>query len=188
MSNERLIPLALVLMLSASGCGNGGAASGQASSSGQPAASGAPAAAPGGGKTTRFKHVQDECTFELDVPEALKQTDKDGMSTTYKGPTVWFQGFAGTANYGLKGLVGLTTMGGSPPPTYQGTANGVNLVIGSSPKAPPENAVMGHGEEESIGSRSVGCSFLCGGTKAREAELIAMCKSVRITVDTSKLK
>lgn len=111
------------------------------------------------------------------------------MSTSFKGASVWFTGYAGTSNYGLDQLAGLATMGSKEPPAYKGTANGVNLVITANPKASPESFFLGQGEEEKLdGGRRVGCSFSCGGTKEREAEVLALCKSVRISVDATKLE
>ena len=62
------------------------------------------------------------------------------------------------------------------------------MVIGRNPNASePTHGVSGNGEED-IKGRSTGCSFSCGGVKDREADVIAMCKSVRITYDASKVK
>ncbi len=188
MQNELRVLLTFGISMGALACGgkpDGAAGSATAGASAKAPAGSASAAA----KDAKLKHVQAECTFELDPPEELKQGDADGMSTTFKGKTVWFTGFAGSAIYGLESLTKMLTVKDAPPPFHAATANGINLVIGAKPSAPPENAVMGHGEEEKLtGDRATGCSFLCGGTKEREAEVVAMCKSVRIKVDMSKVK
>ncbi|MBK8254906.1 MAG: hypothetical protein IPK82_19880 [Polyangiaceae bacterium] len=174
---------------SLAGCGNKEAdGAGSPPSSANPGATGTGAVAASSGKTVHLKHVQDECTFDVDAPEALKESQKDGMSTTYKGTNFWFQGFAGSAHYGLEQLTGLATMGSKEPPVYKGTANGVNLVITRAPQADANSKVLGQGEDSDKHESGLGCSYLCGGPAEREADVIAMCKSVKIQYDKSKVK
>lgn len=190
MSKMQTLGPVLALLTAVVGCGNSdhdaapGAASGSPSAAAA-GASGAPAAA--GGKTVHIKRSFEECTFELDAPEELKDKEKDGISFTIAGPSFAFRGNAGQTMYGLDGLAGLMRMGDTEPPLFKGTANGVHLVIGRNPNASdPINGVSGNGEEAEHKERQLGCSFMCSGVKTREAELIAMCKSVRITYDKSK--
>lgn len=194
MTITRTAMLAATLLGTLSACGGGG--SGEAGS-GAPAGSGASAAgakpgattAAGGGKLIHVKQSKDECTFELDAPEALKESAQDGMSVTLKGTSFSFQGFAGASLYGLDQLTGLATMGKSEPPVVKESANGVNLVVTrNATPSDPVYAVMGQGEEASYKGRPspLGCSFLCSGAKDKEAEVLAMCRSVRIAYDASK--
>ena len=167
------------------GCGNSGSGSAPAGS-GAPAAgvSGAPQAAAGGGKLVHQKVTKEECTFEFDAPEQLTSSGKDdGMSVAVHSASFEFMGYHGSSVYGLDQLTGLTVMGTKDTVLVKETANAMNLVVTRSEKPPsdPIHFITGHGEEADIGERSLGCSFLCWGTKEKEAETVAMCKSVRIT-------
>ncbi|TKC97248.1 hypothetical protein [Polyangium fumosum] len=148
-------------------------------------AKGASSAAPAAGKLVHVTFTKNECTFDFDTPEALKEKTSDAVSVTYEGASFGLQGFSGAALYKLEGLVGQLALWHKKTPTYQGTEGGVNLVIAprDTPMS-PLHAIGGHGEEAA--DRSMGCSFLCNGTKEREADVIAMCKSVRIKYDASK--
>lgn len=193
------VALGMVWIVGVAGCGGEGGASGSAPAgsgapaagvSGSPAAgvSGAPAKAAGGGKLVHHKQTKDECTFEFDAPEELKPTEKDGMSFTLASASYSFAGFAGASLYGLDQLAGLTTMGTKDTVLVKETANKLNLVVTRSEKPPsdPIKFIGGHGEEAEHEGRQLGCSYLCWGTKEREAETVAMCRSVKITYTEEK--
>lgn len=170
------VALAIVFGTAFLGCGNGGSGS-------SPAGSGAPPAAAGGGKLVHHKVTRDECTFEFDAPEQLKPAEKeDGLSTMVHTASFEFAGFSGASMYGLEQLAGLSLMGTKDTVLVKETANNVNLVVTRSEKPPsePNKFIGGHGEEAETGNRQLGCSYLCWGTKEKEAETVAMCKSVRI--------
>ena len=186
-----ILPVALATIL---GCGQSGGEAPGPSGSGAAGTRGAPtttgAAAPGG-KLVHVQQSKDECTFDFDAPEALKETATDGMSFTLKGAAFSFQGFAGSSLYGLDQLAGLSTMGSKDAPVVKETANGVNLVVTrNQTPAEPMFGVMGHGEEASHAGRDspLGCSYLCSGPKDREADVLALCRSVRIKYDSAKAK
>lgn len=193
MWNTRISLLAAALAAGLCGCGNGSGEAPAQSGTGA-AATGATAGAKsgaGGGKLVHVKQSKDECTFEFDAPEEMKESAKDEMSFTLKSASFSFQGYAGSSLYGLDQLAGLSAMSSKEPPVVKETANGVNLVVTrNATPSEPIFGVMGHGEEASYKGREapLGCSFLCGGTKEREADAIALCKSVRITYDASKAK
>ncbi|MFO0592745.1 MAG: hypothetical protein U0441_34700 [Polyangiaceae bacterium] len=165
------------------GCGNGSSGSAPVGS-GAPAAgnSGAPQAAAANGKTVHQKLTKDECTFEFDAPEALKPGKEDGMSIDANGASFEMMVYAGASLYGLDQLAGLTLMGTKDTVLVKETANNINLVVTRSEKPPsdPNKFIGGHGEEANPGDRQLGCSYLCWGPKEKEAETVAMCKSVRI--------
>lgn len=189
MTNTKIHVAAAVLVAGLLGCGNSDQApsSGAAATGTGAAGTKATSAAPGGGKLVHVKQSKDECTFELDAPEELKESAKDGMSFTLKSASFSFQGFSGASLYGLDQLTGLAMMGSKDAPLVKESASGVNLVVKRVPTpSEPVFGVMGQGEEAASPKRSLGCSFLCGGTKEREADAIALCKSVRITYDASK--
>lgn len=172
------------------GCGNGNSGSAPAGS-GAPAAggSGAPQAA-AGGKLVHHKLTKNECTFEFDASEQLKPAEKDdGLSVTVQSATFEFAGFSGASLYGLDQLSGLALMGSKDDTVLvKETANNLDLIVTRSAKPPsnPVKFISGMGEEANVKDRQLGCSYLCSGTKEKEAETVAMCKSVKITFTPEK--
>jgi hypothetical protein len=73
---------------------------------------------------------------------------------------------------------------------YRGTDSGLPLAIvkSSAPGKDPKDkhAITGAGGERYRSERPTGCTFLCDGVAAREADVVAFCKSVKITVSTPK--
>ena len=162
---------------------SGAAASGAAQASGTPASAGARPAA--GGKTFHIQRTQGDCTFDLDAPEELKESEKDGMSFTLESESFAFTGYDGTTLHS-KPAHALDMFEGQYKDIYRGTENGVHLAIVTSVKgdkpATDKHAISGMGGEPYASGRSLGCTFSCDGVKAREADVVAMCKSVRIKV------
>lgn len=161
-------------------------ASGAPAGSGAAAASGAPAApgaAKGSGKTVHIQRTQDDCTFDFDAPEEMKEKTKDGMSFTLESASFSFVGFDGTTLHSKPEHA--LDLDKNFKEVYRGTENGVQLtvVIPLKYERPVDvNDVSGMGGEPYSNERSLGCTFLCGGVRDRQADAIAMCKSVRITV------
>ncbi|MDI3292007.1 hypothetical protein [Polyangium sp. 15x6] len=156
---------------------------------GSSTSSASPAAAPAQAKSGSLVHTtftKDECTFDFDAPEALKEKSSDGLSVSYESASFKFDGFAGSALYRLEGLVGQHKLYNKNPPVYQGTDGGVHVVVARiDTSSSPLSGIQGRGEEAA--TRSTGCSFICSGVKEREADVIAMCKSARLKYDESKV-
>lgn len=177
--------LAILFGTALMGCGNSGSSSAPAGS-GAPAAgnSGAPqAAAAGGGKLVHQKVTKGACTFEFDAPEQLTPTGKDdGMSVAVRSASFEFMGYHNSAVYGLEQLKALTLMGKKDTVIVAEAAADKTLVVTRSvdPSSDPVRFISGHGEEPHLVERDLGCSYLCWGTKEKEADAVAMCKSVRI--------
>jgi hypothetical protein len=94
--------------------------------------------------------------------------------------------FTGQADMGLLGLELMELQHtGAGPILHKGTENGVSLMITRDPKSSDTTAIVGKGEEAATG-RKRGCFFLCSGVKEREADVVKMCKSVRIKRGGSK--
>ena len=130
-----------------------------------------PAPPPTGGHVPH-KLVVDDCTFTFDAPEQLLPTEQDGSSKTIASAGFKFIGFAGQT---------LDDPAGVDPVTFQGTANGVKLVLGRS-RGLRVPDLLGRGREalSADEDRQLGCVFTCEGTLAREADVTSLCKSVRI--------
>lgn len=185
-----LVPFTSALLLAAcSGDHTGSAAPG---ASGAPASSGAaqaPAAA--GGKTIHQKLVQGECTFEFDAPEQLKQTAKDGVSTTLSSDNYEFVGFEG-AQLHSQNEHPLDSMKDRFKEVYRNGPKGENgvqvaVLIDTKPSDPPGNHdISGAGGEPYSNDRNLGCRFSCDGIRTKQAEVIAFCKSVKIAVAPEK--
>jgi hypothetical protein len=146
-------------------------------------------ATPAAPTVTRLVHTKitkDECTFDLDAPEVLAKTGSDGVSVSYAGKLVSFQGFAGASLDDFD----LAASSDKPEDTlYYDKAGDPQLVVARIPTASePLNAVMGSGNEKKPEDRKsgLGCSFICTGTKAAEGDAVAMCRSVKITYDAKK--
>jgi hypothetical protein len=138
-------------------------------------------------KTVTIKRTQDECTFELEAPEDLKETAKDDMGFTLSSDSFQFVGFAGQALYPEpKHVLDMFQDKGEHEVLYAGKDTGVPLKILKaktlSSGASPSSQISGMGGELYTGDRPTGCSFNCSGTAARQAEAVAMCKSVKISV------
>jgi hypothetical protein len=170
-----------------------------------------PAAAPGGsaaavepknksaaiapeskGPLVKAKISKDECIFEFSAPEELKQTDSDGVSVTYKSGSFTFTGFAGSDLKSPDTFIPYVKMlGAGEDPIASGREDGVQWAVTlSKTPAEPFYGAYGSGGEEygrRKSSSSLGCSFACTGTKERQGDVIAMCKSVKISVDESKI-
>jgi hypothetical protein len=134
------------------------------------------------------KVVVGACSFELTAPEPLQAGARDSMSASYSGKHVRFQGFAG-ASLGL----GPTTLWAKPETTlFVDEERDPALVVSRNPSAPrPMDAVSGSGAEKYLPERSrrpdgLGCAFVCGGEAAFEGDVLAMCKSVRITYGAAR--
>lgn len=185
----RITPVISLVLFCAVGCGKSDKPGSGSSETTSTASAGAnAAAAPGANrKLVHIKQSKGPCTFEFDAPESLKETKRDGMSFTLESSAFSFDGFEGSSLYGMDQLAGLAAIGGKSEVISKGTANGINLVITRFPTpSNPVVAVTGHGEEANVKDRQLGCSFLCNGIKEREADVIAMSKSVRISYDASK--
>lgn len=175
--------LAILFGTALMGCGNSGSGSAPAGS-GAPAAgnSGAPQAA-GNGKLVHQKVTKGGCTFEFDAPEQLTPTGKDdGMSTAVRSASFEFMGYHNSSVYGLEQLKALSLMGRKDTVLVAETASDKTLVVTRSaePSSDPVRFIVGHGEEPRLSGRDLGCSYLCWGTKEKETDAVAMCKSVRI--------
>jgi hypothetical protein len=138
---------------------------------------------------TPVKHTHGECTFEAIAPEPLTETAVDGISFTLASDSFSLQGFAGTTlyqepNHPLDMFQGGTTT------LYRGSDAGLPLAIVRSEAAAKDpkdkHAVTGAGGERPAALRTTGCRFLCDGLASREADVVAFCKSVKITVSAPK--
>jgi hypothetical protein len=143
-----------------------------------------------GAKTHHIKHSQGECTFDFDAPEEMKESKKDGVSFTLESASFDFIGFEGSTLH-LKPEHGLDASHGQYRDVYRGTENGVQVAI-LAPIDEKKNygnrTVSGMGGEPYRNDRSLGCTFLCEGVRAREGDVVKMCKSVRITVKPATKK
>jgi hypothetical protein len=175
--------LAASLSLSASGCDNSPGAKPGAS-----AATTDPAPAAG---LVAAKRSMEECTFELLAPEALQEKTTDAVSFTLEGSSFMFQGFVGQSlrsepTHPLDDML----KGGQFVEVYRGKQGTQLLTVlkagDKAPKGDPKSVVTGYGSEPYQSGVALGCSFLCGGPASREADVVAMCKSVKITVDQAK--
>ncbi len=63
------------------------------------------------------------------------------------------------------------------------------VTLSKTPSEPFFGAYGSGGEEygRRKSSSSLGCAFACTGTKEHQGDVIAMCKSVKISVDESKI-
>jgi len=161
---------------------------------GQAAAAKPTAAAAGAeskGPLVKAKVSKDECTFEFAAPEELKQTTSDGVSVTYESASFSFTGFAGADLKSESTFLPYIKSIGGDEPIDSGRVDGVQWAITvSKTPAKPIYAVYGSGGEvygRRESSKSLGCAFSCTGTKEHQADVIAMCKSVKISVDESKI-
>jgi len=143
------------------------------------------------GPLVKAKISKDECTFEFSAPEELKQTDSDGVSVTYKSASFTFTGFAGSDLKSPTTFLPYVKSLGGEDPIASGREDGVQWAVTlSKTPAEPFYGAYGSGGEEygrRQSSSSLGCSFACTGTKERQGDVIAMCKSVKISVDESKI-
>lgn len=148
-----------------------------------PAAAAAPAAV--WAKTVHIKRTQGECTFELDAPEELKESAKDGMSFTLESASLSFQGFDGTDLHS-KPEHALDMFHGQYRDVYRGAENGVQLAIVTAIDVAKDksgkHSISGMGGEPYSSQRNLGCTFICDGARQREADVLKLCKSVRIAV------
>ncbi len=158
-----------------------------AASAAEPASSGRPplralasAAAPTVSQVFPVKIVIGGCTFELTAPEPLHPEAKDAASITYSGRHVRFRGATGSA----LGLGPLVVFAKPEATLFVDEARDPALVVTRNPEAPkPIDAVSGYGAERYSSRRAspTGCSFVCSGESAIEGDVLAMCKSVRVT-------
>lgn len=176
--------LALALSFVAlSACSKDAATDATGSASATAAATGSAKAA--AKKTVTIKRTQDECTFELEAPEELKETAKDGVSFTLGSSSFEFIGYVGQS---LKSEPShpLDMFKDDYQVLHSGTEKGIGLKIVKSkkpnPGATPTSAISGWGSELYRSGHSLGCGFSCNGVAEREADVIAMCKSVKVTV------
>ncbi len=166
-------------------CSNKASSSTEASASTKSASPERSASATAASPTNHIKRSQGECTFELDAPEALKETQKDGLSFTLSNDDFAFSGFEGQT---LEPTPSSTfdMYKGEYEDVYRGTSAGLNLAIVKQKKDDGKgnkNAqISGSGGEVYKDGRNLGCTFLCSGARSKEAAVVAMCKSVRITV------
>lgn len=167
----------------ASGAAASGAASGTAASGAAKPASAA------GGKLFHVTRTQGECTFDFDAPEEMKESTKDGMSFTLTSASFEFVGFDGTTLHS-KPEHALDSLKDQYKDVYRGTENGIQVAVMTAVKddknVDARHVVSGMGGEPYSNERSLGCTFICDGTRAREADVIAMCKSVRIKFTPEK--
>ena len=150
-----------------------------------------PSPAASGAKTSHIKRTQGECTFELDAPEELKETSKDGMSFTLESASFAFTGYDGTTLHS-KPEHTLDMFKGDYKDVYRGTENGIQVAVVTAVKdtkpATDKHVIAGAGGEPYKSGRSEGCTFSCSGVKAREGDVVNLCKSVRITVNPAPEK
>lgn len=172
----------------ASGAPASAAPSPPAASQGDPKRALAKAAAPTVTRLVHSKITKDECSFDFDGPEVLAKTASDGVSVTYAGKLVSFQGFAGASLDDFD----LIASSDKPEDTlYYDKEGDPQLVIARvATPSTPLNEVMGSGNEKKPEDRKsgLGCSFMCTGTKAAEGDVVAMCRSVKINYDAEKAK
>ncbi|NUP08193.1 MAG: hypothetical protein HOW73_19260 [Polyangiaceae bacterium] len=201
MTSKIALFLAASCSLAVYGCGNkadGGTKSSsttEAPASAQPNGSSTTAGSstPANGKLVHVKRAQDECTFDFDVPEEMKEAAKDGMSFTLESESFSFVGFAGTTlNREPKHVFDMMQDKDNYKDLYRGTDTGTVLAIMTHKEPPPadakdKHAISGMGTEPYAEGRSTGCTFNCTGVASRQAEAVALCKSVKITVDKSKI-
>jgi hypothetical protein len=179
-----LHPILAVLVVGLAACGDKGTTSDAASTASATATSSA-AAKSDKKKTVKIKRTQDECTFEFEAPEELKETAKDGVSFTLEGSSFAFIGYVGQS---LKSEPShpLDMFKDDYEVLHTGTEKGVGLKIVKAkkpnPGAKPTTAISGWGSELYRSGYSLGCGFSCEGVAEREADVIAMCKSVKMTV------
>jgi hypothetical protein len=190
----------VLVLLALAGCnkGDGAAAASTTASTSAPAPAStlksdtqralAKAAAPTVTKLVHNKVTMDECTFDFDAPEALQKTKSDGTSITYAGKLTGFQGFVGASLDDFDGIAATK----KPADTLYFNKDGDPQlsVARVSTATDPLFGVMGNGNEKRPENRKsgLGCSFLCSGTKAAEGDVVAMCRSVKITYDEKKVK
>lgn len=172
-----------------SGAPASGAPASGAAGSGTAASGAAKPAAAGGGKLFHVTRTQGECTFDFDAPEEMKESTKDGMSFTLTSTSFEFVGFDGTTLHS-KPEHALDSLKDQFKEVYRGTENGIQVTVVTTVKedkpATDKHVVSGMGGEPYSNERSLGCTFICDGIRAREADVIAMCKSVRIKVTPEK--
>lgn len=143
------------------------------------------------GPLVKAKVSKDECTFEFSAPEELKQTGSDGVSVTYKSGSFSFTGYAGSDLKSATSFIPYVKMISGDDPIASGSDDGVQWAVALT-KTPAEPVFGAYGSGGEIygrrqSSSSLGCSFACTGTKERQGDVIAMCKSVKISVDESKI-
>lgn len=135
------------------------------------------------------KIVINTCTFELDAPEALNPTAKDTMSVTYAGKHVEFVGYSDVS----LGVAPSVVFAKPETTLFVDEQRDPALLVTRNESAPkPIHAVSGIGAEKYLPERSnrpggpLGCGFRCSGEAAFEGDVVAMCKSVRVTYGTKK--
>lgn len=135
------------------------------------------------------KIVINTCTFELEAPEALSPTAKDAMSVTYAGKHVEFVGYSEVS----LGIAPSVVFAKPESTLFVDEQRDPALLITRNASAPkPIHAVSGIGAEKYLPERSnrpggpLGCGFRCSGEAAFEGDVLAMCKSVRVTYGTKK--
>ena len=140
-------------------------------------------------KTIHIKRTQDECTFDLDVPEVLNESAKDGASFTLTSASFQFVGFAGQDLHSTP-TNALDMFHGEYRDVYRGTENGVQLAIVTkidvAKNTSGNHSISGMGGEPYSSERRSGCTFICDGGREHEADVVKICKSVRISVKAAK--
>ncbi len=182
--NHSILALGLSL-LALSACSKDAATGAAGSASATAGASASAAAKSGDKKTVTIKQSYDECTFEFEAPEELKETARDGMSFTLGSSSFEFIGYVGQSLRSEPSHP-LDMFKDDYEVLHKGTEKGVGLKIVKAkkpnPGATPTSAIGGWGAELYRSGHSLGCGFSCNGVAEREADVIAMCKSVKLTV------
>ncbi len=113
------------------------------------------------------------------------------MSFTLESASFAFTGYDGTTLH-AKPEHPLDMFKADYKDVYRGTENGVQVAVVTAVKdtkgAADKNAISGSGGEPFKSGRAEGCTFSCSGVKAREGDVVNLCKSVRISVSPAPEK
>ncbi|MCA9640422.1 MAG: hypothetical protein KC492_06980 [Myxococcales bacterium] len=134
---------------------------------------------------THVKQSAGECSFEFDVPEQLKETDKSDFSVNLASENFAFFGAEGQSLTSEPKST-FDMFKGEYEDVYRGVNAGLNLAIVKKKKddgqADKNSEISGTGGEPYKSERYEGCAFNCSGSRAKQAEVVEFCKSVRVTV------
>ncbi|MCA9621035.1 MAG: hypothetical protein KC731_18560 [Myxococcales bacterium] len=134
---------------------------------------------------THIKRSAGECSFEFSVPEQLEETDKSEFSVNLASENFAFFGASGQALTSEPKST-FDMFKGEYEDVYRGVNAGLNLAIVKKKKddgrADKNSEISGTGGEPYKSERYEGCAFNCSGSRAKQAEVVEFCKSVRVTV------
>jgi hypothetical protein len=139
------------------------------------------ATSPQKGKLVHHTVKLDYCTFDFDATEELRRVTPDDPNK-YSSAQYIFNAHSGAAIDDFSGFASIVA------PTdrivFEKERNPRLLMWKPTSPVEPRFAIMGSGMENA--SRSDGCAFGCSGVAKAEADVVAFCKSVKITVADGK--